>query len=162
MTELKVSERLKRQEQTIDREIFALRDHEKRSYFEVAPDNKLSYAVMLWNAPAFPGMNVTESQPLLLCAAYTLGAQPNSQNTWVWLHLDPYCYDLIREDLAGHRATPGQWYYMMLSDGVGHRASSHGEYAAGPAEFYFTPRQSRPLKWWEPLMRWLVQKSAGR
>lgn len=162
MTEIRVSEGLKRQAQSLDREIFALRDHEKRSYFEAPPDNKLNYAVMLWDAPAFPGSATTGDNHVLLCAAYTTAARAHSQNIWTWLHLDPYTYDTIRTDLAGHGATPGQWYYMVLSDGSGYRAPGHGECIVGPAEFYFTPRQSRPLKWWEPFMRWLVRNSAGR
>ena len=162
MTEFKMTEGLIRQARALEHQVFALQVGEKRSYFEVPPDNQLCYAVMLGPAPAFPGEQAASTpQNVLLCAALHMGKQPNTPHQWRWLQLAPEAYGVMSDDLVRGQAAPGRWYYMVLSQGAGFRALDDADNLVGPAEFYFVKRSSRPLKWWEPLMRWLVRKSGG-
>lgn len=161
MTEFRMTEGLTQQAKALEHQVFALQVGEKRAYFEVPPDNQLCYAVMLWPAPPFPGAQAAEAQNVLLCAALQMGPQPGTPHQWRWLHLAPEAYDIISADLSRGQASPGRWYYMALSQGTGFRTLDDDDNLAGPAEFYFVQRNSRPLKWWEPLLRWLVRKSAG-
>ena len=161
MTEFKMSEGLVRQAKALEHQALVLQVGEKRSYFEVPPDNRPSYGVMLWPAPAFPGEQTSAPQPVLLCAGLYMGNKPNTPNQWRWLQLSPDAYDVISRDLTRGQAVPGRWYYLVLSQGGGFGSLEDDDSLVGPAEYFFVQRGSRPLKWWEPLMRWLVRKSAG-
>ena len=115
----------------------ALRPGEIVHLAETMIDQSGSYAVMLHETPALPGKQHIESLNLtVLCAGWystEYGASGNEKR-WGWVHLEADTKEMIGNALQSIDAIPGQWYYLYISGGVGHRPHSH-----------LLPHESEPL-----------------
>lgn len=106
----------------------AVRPGEMLHFSEERYDQESGYAVMLIETPAFPGQAHPESSHRsVLCAGWytteegVLGDTP----AWGWVHLEANTKELIGHGLESIRAIPGQWYYLLLSGGLGNRPQDH-------------------------------------
>ena len=96
--------------------------------FPYSPDQAGDYAVMLLETPDFPGIGHEESHNLtVLCAAQyaTTYGKSGSEERWGWVHLDAETKAMIGQALGRINATPGKWYYMLVTGGYGHRSVEH-------------------------------------
>lgn len=139
--------------------VLNLRSGEKRYYFDTAPEQDVWNAVMLWVLPPFPGENGVKMPRFIVISA--IQQQTVNEGKWRWVDVSPVAKDVIVNDLLNNGARIEKWYYLVHSGELKSSMVGQASRVAGEAEFYFTPQTPRPLKWWEPIMRWLVRKSAG-
>jgi hypothetical protein len=98
--------------------ILTARSGEEFYYHEEKPEQDC-YAVMLHQAPAFPGQSHEECTQfsVLCCGKYiTLETSP-SESKWGWIELNADTRNLIGSDLLEMNAEPGRWYYLTVSGG---------------------------------------------
>lgn len=104
------------------------RPGERFFIMDFVPDQDACYAVMLLETPAFPGKQHEESHNLSVLAAAkypTTNGKSGDEPRWGWIQLDGETKDMIGNMLIEIKALPGQWYYMLIEGGIGHRSMEH-------------------------------------
>ncbi len=112
----------------VSRAILTLRPGEQFFIMDYAPDQGACYAVMLHETPPFPGIHHEESLSLSVLAAAkysTEHGKSGNEPRWGWVALDGETKELIGNMLLEMYAQHDQWYYMLITGGIGHRDIEH-------------------------------------
>ena len=104
--------------------VLALRTGEQRLYSPI-PFEGTCYAVMLLNTPPLPGDKHPESDPMTVICAARYTTISHDALDWGWIHLDFDTKQIIGEDMVDSNFMPGQWYYMIISGGLGVRSRGY-------------------------------------